>query len=90
MYLKVVWVDPVDGTSEFAQGVREHSSLLEQVTMLIGIGDKRTRRPIAGLIYQPFYGFVKDKPYEQMGRVVWSIRGCGVHGMQARKAQAGE
>jgi len=68
----VIWVDPLDGTSEFAQFAKTNSPLLIQVTVLIGIAFKG--RPIAGVIHQPFYG--KD------GRTIWAIDGLGVHGLE--------
>lgn len=43
----VVWVDPLDGTSEFTQG------LLDHVTILIGLSING--RAIGGVIHQPFF-----------------------------------
>lgn len=43
----VVWVDPLDGTSEFTQG------LLDHVTILIGLSVKG--KAIGGVIHQPFF-----------------------------------
>jgi len=42
-----VWVDPLDGTKEFTQG------LLDHVTVLIGIAVGG--RAVAGVVHQPFY-----------------------------------
>ncbi|CAB3405485.1 unnamed protein product [Caenorhabditis bovis] len=68
----VVWVDPLDGTSEVALAVKnKNAALLEQVTVLIGIAYRG--RPVAGIIHQPYHS---DK-----GRTVWAIRGCGVNGL---------
>ena len=68
----VVWVDPLDGTSEVALAVKNKNlALLEQVTVLIGIAYKG--RPVAGIIHQPYHS--------TSGRTVWAIRGCGVHGL---------
>lgn len=69
----VIWVDPLDGTCEFAQAARNGSPLLQQVTVLIGIAYKG--RAIAGVIHQPYYG---DK---QTGRTIWGIVGVGTHGI---------
>lgn len=44
----VLWVDPLDGTREFTQGIKE------AVTCLIGICHQG--RPIAGVINRPFSG----------------------------------
>jgi len=68
----VIWVDPLDGTSEFTEGT-EDSALLQQVTVLIGICYRG--RPIAGVVHQPFYA-------NNVGRTIWSIHGCGVHGIE--------
>lgn len=68
----VVWVDPLDGTSEVALAVKNKNlALLEQVTVLIGIAYKG--RPVAGIIHQPYHS--------DSGRTVWAIRDCGVHGL---------
>ncbi|CAP24520.1 Protein CBR-TAG-231 [Caenorhabditis briggsae] len=68
----VVWVDPLDGTSEVALAVKNKNlALLEQVTVLIGIAYKG--RPVAGIIHQPYHS--------TSGRTVWAIKGCGVHGL---------
>ena len=44
-----VWVDPLDGTKEYTEG------LLDHVTILIGIavGDDA----VAGVIHQPYYNY---------------------------------
>lgn len=69
----VVWVDPLDGTSEVALAVKnKNAALLEQVTVLIGIAHRG--RAIAGVIHQPYYGVD--------GRTIWAIEGCGAHGIQ--------
>ncbi|CAD6191419.1 unnamed protein product [Caenorhabditis auriculariae] len=68
----VVWVDPLDGTSEVALAVKnKNAALLEQVTVLIGIAYKG--RPVAGVIHQPYF--------QESGRTIWAIQGCGVHGV---------
>ncbi|PAV90496.1 hypothetical protein WR25_27149 [Diploscapter pachys] len=74
----VVWVDPLDGTSEVTQAVKNNNTaLLQQVTILIGIAHKG--RPIAGVIHQPYY--------KENGRTIWAIQGCGVHGIKPAEAQ---
>ncbi|RCN41893.1 inositol monophosphatase family protein [Ancylostoma caninum] len=75
----VVWVDPLDGTSEVAVAVKnKNAALLEQVTVLIGIAYHG--RPVAGVIHQPYHGGA--------GRTIWAIRGCGVHGIVPAPAQS--
>lgn len=69
----VVWVDPLDGTSEFAQAAKHGSPLLQQVTVLIGISYKG--RAIAGVIHQPYWG------ENLVGRTIWAIIGAGTHGI---------
>ncbi|EYC05250.1 hypothetical protein Y032_0083g1664 [Ancylostoma ceylanicum] len=74
----VVWVDPLDGTSEVAVAVKnKNAALLEQVTVLIGIAYHG--RPVAGVIHQPYH--------DGVGRTIWAIRGCGVHGIVPAPAQ---
>ncbi|KAI6194449.1 hypothetical protein M3Y96_01126000 [Aphelenchoides besseyi] len=72
----VIWVDPLDGTSEFAEAAKTKSPLLEQVTVLIGIAYKG--RSVAGVIHQPFYG--------ENGRTVWGIDGIGTFGANLKKS----
>ncbi|KAI6197029.1 hypothetical protein M3Y94_01177000 [Aphelenchoides besseyi] len=71
----VIWVDPLDGTSEFAEAAKTKSPLLEQVTVLIGIAYKG--RSVAGVIHQPFYG--------ENGRTVWGIDGIGTFGANLKQ-----
>lgn len=74
-----VWVDPLDGTSEFVRAQND-PSLLEQVTVLIGITYKG--RPIAGVIHQPYYNLLSDS---KVGRSIWGINGVGVFGINTCK-----
>jgi len=67
----VIWVDPLDGTSEFVESEKSDNPLLQQVTVLIGIAYKG--RPIAGVIHQPFYS-------KTSGRTIWGILGVGAFG----------
>ncbi|KAK6621539.1 hypothetical protein RUM44_001346 [Polyplax serrata] len=66
----VVWVDPLDGTSEYTQG------LLDHVTVLIGIavGDKA----VGGVIHQPYFNY--ENGTNELGRTIWGIEGIGVGG----------
>ncbi|XP_066245955.1 3'(2'),5'-bisphosphate nucleotidase 1 [Euwallacea similis] len=66
----VVWVDPLDGTSEYTQG------LLDHVTVLIGLAVKG--KAVGGVIHQPYYNY-KINP-ETEGRTLWGLIGLGVGG----------
>lgn len=68
-----VWVDPLDGTKEYTEG------LLDHVTILIGIavGD----RAVAGVINQPYFNYqAKDKA--NLGRTLYGAVGSGVRGIE--------
>ncbi|CAL8090685.1 unnamed protein product [Calicophoron daubneyi] len=67
----VVWVDPLDGTKEFTEG------LTEQVTVLIGIAVKG--KPVAGVIAQPFYH--PRTCSEPTTRTIWGLDGLGIFGL---------
>ncbi|XP_068618882.1 3'(2'),5'-bisphosphate nucleotidase 1 isoform X2 [Battus philenor] len=67
----VVWVDPLDGTSEYTQGFLEH------VTVLIGISVNE--RPVAGVIHQPYYKNLIGGE-KKIGRTIWGLQGVGVGG----------
>lgn len=67
----VVWVDPLDGTSEYTQGFLEH------VTVLIGISVQE--KPIAGVIHQPYYKTLINGE-KKVGRTIWGLQGVGVGG----------
>ncbi|KAM7538998.1 hypothetical protein Aperf_G00000054829 [Anoplocephala perfoliata] len=82
----VIWVDPLDGTNEFAAG------LLERVTVLIGVAVRG--RAVGGVVCQPF--FMPDfrtaietpegqnrKPHveETEQRLIWGLEGLGVFGL---------
>ncbi|VDO08650.1 unnamed protein product [Rodentolepis nana] len=82
----VVWVDPLDGTSEFTSGVLEH------VTILIGVAVHG--RAVGGVVCQPFYmpdfrNFLESdddqdrRPsvQETTQRLIWGLEGLGVFGL---------
>jgi 3'(2'), 5'-bisphosphate nucleotidase len=71
-----IWVDPLDGTAEFTEG------LLDHVTVLIGIAVKGVAK--AGVIYQPYYNY-QAGPGATLGRVVWGIVGLGAFGFAQHK-----
>ncbi|CAI2724305.1 unnamed protein product [Schistosoma spindalis] len=68
----VVWVDPLDGTKEFTEG------LVEFVTVLIGISIDG--KPVGGVIAQPFYQANTTEPHYTT-RIVWGLVGLGVFGI---------
>ncbi|XP_070704998.1 3'(2'),5'-bisphosphate nucleotidase 1 [Pempheris klunzingeri] len=69
----VVWVDPLDGTKEYTEG------LLDNVTVLIGIA--YGGRAIAGVINQPFYNYQLGAG-AALGRTIWGMPGLGTFGFQ--------
>lgn len=81
----VVWVDPLDGTSEFAKGFVDH------VTVLIGVAWRD--QAIGGIIHQPFWqqpaaaeaaaATTTTTPPAPPGRTIWGLRGLGVGGFTA-------
>lgn len=67
----VVWVDPLDGTSEYTQGLIEH------VTVLIGLAVKS--RSVGGVIHQPFATTERGH-----GRSIFALEGMGCFGYEKR------
>ncbi|XP_064195808.1 3'(2'),5'-bisphosphate nucleotidase 1 isoform X1 [Anguilla rostrata] len=76
----VVWVDPLDGTKEYTEG------LLDHVTVLIGIAYKGTA--IAGVINQPFFNY-QAGPGATLGRTLWGVLGLGAFGFQLQEVPEG-
>lgn len=70
----VVWVDPLDGTSEYTQGFLDH------VTVLIGIAIKNSA--VGGIIHQPYF----KHPSGELGRTIWGLKGLGSSGFEATPA----
>eukprot|EP00064_Thunnus_orientalis_P003971 superscaffoldBa00000347_g3982 len=81
----VVWVDPLDGTKEYTEG------LLDNVTVLIGVA--YGGRPIAGVINQPFYNYQLIQTFfprqlgagAALGRTIWGMPGLGAFGFQLQE-----
>lgn len=67
-----IWVDPLDGTAEFTEG------LLDHVTVLIGIAVKG--KAVAGIISQPYFNY-EAGPGVPLGRIIWGIVGLGAFGL---------
>lgn len=78
----VIWVDPVDGTSEYTQG------LLEHVTVLIGISVHG--KAIGGVIHQPYFNHKKAKHSDELGRTIWGLMGLGAFGITPEKPPEGK
>lgn len=76
----VVWVDPLDGTKEYTEG------LLDNVTVLIGIAHRG--RAIAGVINQPFYNYQLGAG-AVLGRTIWGMPGLGAFGFQLQEVPDG-
>ncbi|KAM3603397.1 uncharacterized protein V6R79_021593 [Siganus canaliculatus] len=72
----VVWVDPLDGTKEYTEG------LLDNVTVLIGIA--YGGKAIAGIINQPFYNYQLG-PGAVLGRTMWGMPGLGAFGFELQE-----
>ncbi|XP_056621070.1 3'(2'),5'-bisphosphate nucleotidase 1 [Triplophysa dalaica] len=77
----VVWVDPLDGTKEYSEG------LLDHVTVLIGIAYGGTA--IAGVINQPFYNY-QIEAGATLGRTLWGVIGLGAFGFQLQEVPDGK
>lgn len=63
-------MDPLDGTSEYTQGLLDHATVL----IGIAIGD----RAVGGVIHQPYYNYQREN--EVLGRTIWGIEGIGFGG----------
>jgi len=77
-----VWVDPLDGTKEYTQG------LLDHVTVLIGIAVGK--QSVAGVIHQPFWNYKSTEPNAPLGRTFYGLIGAGVFGLIPTSPPAGQ
>jgi len=77
----VIWVDPLDGTAEYTDG------LLDHVTVLIGI--TVNGKSIAGVVNQPFYNYQSGSEAEY-SRAIWGIMGIGTFGHNAASPPTGQ
>ncbi|CAL1279058.1 unnamed protein product [Larinioides sclopetarius] len=73
----VIWVDPLDGTAEYTQG------LLDHVTVLIGLAVNG--KAVGGVIHQPYYNYQNEEDLSKLGRTMWGIVGAGTHGIDCKK-----
>ncbi|XP_066559050.1 3'(2'),5'-bisphosphate nucleotidase 1 isoform X2 [Amia ocellicauda] len=76
----VVWVDPLDGTKEYTEG------LLDHVTVLIGIAYQG--KAVAGVINQPFYNYELGAG-AALGRTLWGMLGLGGFGFKLQEVPEG-
>ncbi|XP_078484836.1 3'(2'),5'-bisphosphate nucleotidase 1-like [Ciona intestinalis] len=76
----VVWVDPLDGTAEFTEG------LLDHVTILIGFAVNG--EAIGGVINQPFYNYQAGSQ-AKLGRTIWGLVGLGAFGWNRSEPPTG-
>ncbi|XP_067120686.1 3'(2'),5'-bisphosphate nucleotidase 1 [Centruroides vittatus] len=77
----VVWVDPLDGTSEYTQG------LLDHVTILIGVAVNG--KAVGGVIHQPYYNYQIEKDPTKLGRTMWGVLGVGAFGIERKDPPEG-
>ncbi|XP_066451184.1 3'(2'),5'-bisphosphate nucleotidase 1 isoform X2 [Eleutherodactylus coqui] len=77
----VVWVDPLDGTKEYTEG------LLDHVTVLIGIAYEG--KAIAGVINQPYYNYQAGGD-AVLGRTIWGVLGIGAFGFKLKEVPEGQ
>ncbi|CAG5121758.1 unnamed protein product [Candidula unifasciata] len=75
----VIWVDPLDGTAEFTQG------LLDHVTVLIGVAVNGEAR--GGVVYQPYYNYQSGSD-AGLGRCIWGLIGLGSFGFTLKSPPA--
>jgi inositol polyphosphate 1-phosphatase len=79
-----LWIDPIDATAEYIRGdVKENGSIpiagLKCVTVLIGVYDKNSGRPIIGVVNQPFH--TKDESAgTYKSKVYWGV--CLANGVK--------
>ncbi|KGL79711.1 3'(2'),5'-bisphosphate nucleotidase 1, partial [Tinamus guttatus] len=84
----VIWVDPLDGTKEYTEG------LLDHVTVLIGIA--YGGKAIAGVINQPYYNYeVLNllnclRALRDLKVTIWGVLGMGAFGFELTEAPAGK
>lgn len=72
-----VWIDPIDGTSEYIKGGNQDShnqkipkSGLKCATVLIGVYNRISKCPVIGILNQPFYKEISGS-YES--RIYWGV-----------------
>lgn len=71
----VIWVDPLDGTSEYTKGYLEH------VTVMIGLSV--CNRSVGGVIHQPYFNRNANDA-SKVGRTIWGLKGLGSDGFETK------
>ncbi|XP_059621328.1 inositol polyphosphate 1-phosphatase [Phlebotomus argentipes] len=78
-----IWVDPIDGTAEYVQGKARETAVpgiwasgLRCVTVLLGVFEIESGRPIVGVINQPFLTELEDGAFS--GKIFWGVAMDGV------------
>jgi len=77
-----VWVDPLDGTKEYTQG------LLDHVTVLIGIAVGS--EAVGGVIHQPYHNYQCKEEGANIGRTFYGLVGAGVRGLDPHPPPIGK
>ncbi|XP_055677836.1 inositol polyphosphate 1-phosphatase [Lutzomyia longipalpis] len=74
-----IWVDPIDATAEYVQGKERPTvvpnivaSGLRCVTILLGVYEIESGRPIVGVINQPFH-MEKESGGGYSGKIYWGV-----------------
>uniref|UniRef100_A0A0P4W3X4 inositol-1,4-bisphosphate 1-phosphatase n=1 Tax=Scylla olivacea TaxID=85551 RepID=A0A0P4W3X4_SCYOL len=83
-----IWIDPVDSTGEYVRGRPSqakgsiHQQGLQCVTVLIGVFDRRSGLPVAGIINQPFAIFTESNQSWE-GKAYWGVSygGASIHNL---------
>ncbi|KAK9497569.1 hypothetical protein O3M35_004268 [Rhynocoris fuscipes] len=72
----VIWVDPLDGTNEFTQG------LVENATVMIGLA--LNGLSVGGVIHQPYWSdkLEEDDCDKKLGRTIWGTVGGNIGGIE--------
>lgn len=76
----VIWVDPLDGTSEYTKGYLEH------VTVMIGLSIRN--EAVGGVIHQPYFNR-NNSDNSTHGRTLWGLKGLGISPIEKKPQHDG-
>lgn len=76
----VIWVDPLDGTSEYTKGYLEH------VTVMIGLSIRD--EAVGGVLHQPYFNR-GNGDNATLGRTLWGLKGLGTSPFEKRDPHEG-